>query len=307
MRIQRARLISELWAIEPIYLAGLFAEYFARGVNSPEGEELAGERKVEARTVEARIGNIPGASRTTVGVVPIHGVLDPDPWWGTPPAAIRKELDQLAASDEIGAIVLDVDSPGGNVHGIAELAGRVREVAAAKPVLASTSGTMASAAYWIGSQAGGVVASRGATVGSVGVYTVHQNVAKLLESAGVEISLVSAGAHKTEGNPFEPLGEEAREHVQEQIDHVYGLFVEDVAAGRERSRARVEADFGQGRVYHGEEARRRGMVDSVTDGGTDPLDHAIGAASMFAAGSVDPGDLDRRLRSLDLQKQKAFL
>jgi signal peptide peptidase SppA len=278
-----ADIASKVWALDRSYLAAMFAEAARGGTMKP----------VEARDT------VPQKLTKGVAVVPIRGIIERGMWgemFGTSPDAISESLDKAARSERVSAVVLDIDSPGGEVSGISELATQIS--AMDKPTYATTSGQMASAAYWLGAQADAVVASRSASVGSVGVYTAHENLAGALEKAGVEVSLVSAGANKTEGNPFEPLGEDARAHVQSQVDQYYSMFVSDIARGRGIPVQGVEERFGQGRSYLGEEARSRGMVDFVSDA-------PMGAAVQMAGARAD--DRDARLRSLDLQKQKSML
>jgi ClpP class serine protease len=80
---------------------------------------------------------------------------------------------------------------------------------------------------------------------------------------GVETTLVSAGKYKTEGNPWEPLSDEARESIQHDVDHFYGLFTADVAKGRGVKQADVKAGYGEGRVMNAKDALAAGLVDRV--------------------------------------------
>jgi signal peptide peptidase SppA len=159
--------------------------------------------------------------------------------------------------------VLDIDSPGGSIAGITELAAEIRSARGAKPIVAVANTLAASAAYWLGSQADQFVVTPSGHVGSIGVYAVHQDVSKMLDEAGVKMTIVSAGPHKTEGNEFEPLTDEARAEIQARVDASYDQFVEDVAAGRNVPVATVRADFGGGRVLTARDALKAGMVDRV--------------------------------------------
>jgi signal peptide peptidase SppA len=164
----------------------------------------------------------------------------------------------------VSAVVLDIDSPGGTVAGVTELAAEIRAArGGSKPIVAAANTLAASAAYWLASQADEVVVSPSGSVGSIGVYAVHQEVSRMLDEMGVGTTIISAGPHKTEGNEFEPLTDEARADIQSRVDVSYASFVADVAAGRGVTAEQVEADFGGGRVLTARKAQSAGMVDRV--------------------------------------------
>ena len=167
------------------------------------------------------------------------------------------------ASSEVGSIVLDIDSPGGVASGIAEMADEIRSARGSKKVVAVANHSAASAAYWLASAADELVVTKSGRVGAIGVYTAHENHAAQLAAEGVQTTLVSAGKFKTEGNPFEPLGDEARAHMQEMVDDMYGMFVASVAKGRGVSVNEVRNGFGQGRLEMGRKAVALGMADRV--------------------------------------------
>jgi ClpP class serine protease len=125
----------------------------------------------------------------------------------------RTVSEPLADSD-VKAIVLDVDSPGGVISGVAELAGELRGLrGGAKPIVAHADYLVASAAYWIASQADEIIATPSALVGSVGVYSMHVDQSGWLEQLGIKVTLVAEPAQKVEGNPFDPLGADAEAHM----------------------------------------------------------------------------------------------
>jgi signal peptide peptidase SppA len=136
-----------------------------------------------------------------------------------------------------------------------------------KPVVAVANSQMASAAYWLSSQVGSkqlrLVASPGADAGSIGVFMMHQDLSEALAADGVKVSFIQAGRYKTESNPFEPLSDEAREHLQAQVDATYETFVAHVARGRGVAKSVARDGFGQGRMYHASQAADLGLVDRV--------------------------------------------
>lgn len=240
--------------------------------------------------IKARIGEpkSAGASTTSAGgavaVIPIFGVIShrinvlDDISGGTSTERLAKQLASALRDPSVGSIVLDIDSPGGSVFGVPELAAQIREGRDQKPIVAVANATAGSAAYWLASQASELVVTPSGQVGSVGVYMLHEDYSKALEEDGVGVTLVSAGKYKVEGNPFEPLGDEARAAMQADVDHYYDQFTKDVAKGRGVAVSVVRADFGQGRMLVAADAKAAGMVDRI-----ETLDAAIARVAKQTA------------------------
>lgn len=205
-----------------------------------------------------------------IAVVPLHGLITagPDPLadlfgGGTDLGAFTAALRSAVEDPDAAAIVIDADSPGGTVDGVTEAAAAVRAARAAKPVVAIARHLMASAAYWIGSQASEVVATPSAQVGSIGVLGVHEDLSALYERLGVRPTVVSAGRYKAEGLDTGPLSDEALAHRQEVVDDYYALFAADVAAGRGTTAEAVRSGYGEGRALTARRALAAGLVDRV--------------------------------------------
>jgi signal peptide peptidase SppA len=205
-----------------------------------------------------------------VAVIPMYGLISQrqslmsETSGGTSCEAIRASLREAIADPEVKAIVFDVDSPGGDVAGVPELAADIREARlGAKPIVAVANTLMASAAYWIAAQCDELVASPSAMVGSIGIVGMHEDISAAEAKAGVKTTLISSGTYKVEGNPYEPLTDDARATLQGQCDAYYAMFLADVSRGRRVTTAQVEADFGQGRVLMAAAAARAGLVDRV--------------------------------------------
>lgn len=204
-----------------------------------------------------------------VAVIPVVGAMmqrsSPDELSETGMKLDRFQMQfrQALADDEVKAIVLDVDSPGGSVFGVAEVAQEIYEAREQKPIVAVANSLAASAAYWIASAAQDLVVTPGGQVGSIGVYTIHEDISQFLEAEGVRATIISAGKYKTEANALEPLGDEARQALQDKVDAYYGMFVEAVARNRNVSAKRVREGFGEGRVVMAESAVAEGMADRV--------------------------------------------
>lgn len=173
-------------------------------------------------------------------------------------------LRQLLVDDSVSQILIDIDSPGGSVYGVAELADEIFQARAQKPIVAIANSLAASAAYWIGCSANEFYVTPGGEVGSIGVWQAHQDFSKAFDEAGIKTTLISAGDYKVEGNPYAPLDPEAQAFMQSRVDDYYQAFVKAVAKGRGVSNSEVTAGMGQGRVLGAQTAESQRMVDGVT-------------------------------------------
>lgn len=251
------------WAIRPEKLAAITDLLRFRA----EGGRLTDEQ------IAARIGAAAErpAQRTSgaVAVIPVFGTivqradLFTEMSGGTSTERLSAAVSQAVADPSVGSIVLAIDSPGGGVYGVPELADQIMQARKQKTVVAVADSMAASAAYWIASAAGELVVTPSGEVGSIGVFAAHQDVSRLYESEGVTVSLISAGKYKTEGNPFEPLSEEARAAMQSRVDDYYAMFTKAVAKGRGVSIDTVRSGFGEGRMVGAQQAVKLGMADSI--------------------------------------------
>lgn len=267
-----AEFLSTPWALMPERLAAfasILHRWQAGGIASPEvmaaieaDRDVVAARKQEA----ARAGQ--GAN---IAVLPFYGVVTQrgnmaDDVSGPGSASTQKftnALRQALQDPSIGAILIDIDSPGGSVYGVDELASEIMSARGQKPIVGLANSLAASAAYWVGAACSELYVTPGGEVGSIGVWQAHEDWSKALDEAGVKTTLISAGKYKTEGNPYEPLGEEAQAFMQSRVDDYYAAFTKAVAKGRGVSIDVVRKDFGQGRVYGASQAQSVGMVDGV--------------------------------------------
>lgn len=250
------------WAILPNKLAAL-EEIVIRHVS---GEKL------DADEVQARIHGAlrPSERRVNkVAVLPLFGTIFPranlltDISGATSAERFGNHFSELVNDPEINAILLDVDSPGGQVEGIDELSKQIFDARGKKPIVAVVNHTMASAAYWIGTAADEVVVTPSGELGSIGVFAVHIDESAALEREGIKISFISEGKYKTEGNPYEPLTEEARSAILVRVSEAYNAFIESVARNRGVSPETVRNNFGEGRVVGARQALESGMADRI--------------------------------------------
>jgi signal peptide peptidase SppA len=271
-----AELLRTPWALEPQYLQTVAAVITRWAFNEPPAPGVMEAVSRDAQMRDARRAQAAQASVDGIAVLPFYGVVTQRPVTQVSgPGTVSTQafgamLRAAVEAPGVGGIVIDMNSPGGSAFGVSELADAMRAAEARKPIYVVANSLAASAAYWIASQASQVFAAPGALTGSIGVYTAHEDVSKALDTKGVKVTLVSAGKYKTEGNSFEPLSDEARAHMQAQVDELYAMFTRDVALGRGVPVAQVRNGFGQGRALLPSAAKAAGLIDGVAT-----LDEAI--------------------------------
>lgn len=247
-------------------------EFFAgdrmRALAARDGEELENSHQVEVRD--------------GVAVIPVHGPLFrfasffTEISGATSYDTLRKDL-QLAVDDtNIKAILLDINSPGGDADGCGELADAIRRAAAIKPVWAYVGGMGASAAYWLATAAERVCCAPSAFLGSIGVRTAIVDTSKAEANAGVrEIEIISSNAP---GKRDRPVDDEIVAKVQKHVDSLEALFIGAVAMYRDTTPANVMANFGQGDVVIGGDAVAAGMADELSN-----FEDTLQALAAFAS------------------------
>jgi signal peptide peptidase SppA len=251
-----------------------------------DDDETPEERRTRRAEQERRAAERQRQANGGVAVLPLYGIISPrvhdvhdvSAPGGVAAEAFAEAFRQVMADPQVTGVVIDVDSPGGNVLGVPEAFAAIRDAKGAKPVWAIANHQAASAAYWLASAADRIVVTPSGEVGSIGVYSYHEDVSKALEMQGVTPSLIKAGPNKAEGHPAFPLGEEATAHIQGRVDDYYGMFVRDVAKGRAASRETVREGFGGGRMVGAQDAVRLGMADEI-----DTLENTIRRVSRAAS------------------------
>jgi capsid assembly protease len=175
---------------------------------------------------------------------------------------IKHQVATAANDPRAHSILIDIESPGGEAAGAFEAADAVRTAAAKKPVVAVVNGMAASAAYALASGATRIVTTQTGLVGSIGVVMMHADYSRFLDKKGITPTLIFAGAHKVDGNPYEPLSADVRDDLQREVNQFYDLFVETVASGRKHlSSAAIRGT--EARTFMGAEAVELGLADSV--------------------------------------------
>lgn len=179
---------------------------------------------------------------------------------------IRAAFKEALENSSVKAIVLRVDSPGGNAL-TSELIWREVELAKKqKPVVVSMGNYAASGGYYISCGADRIFAEANTITGSIGVFGVLPNFSKVANNIGVHAQTVSTHDNGAEYSLFQPMQDKTRNVIQQSVEQVYSVFVDRVAKGRKLSPEAVDA-IGQGRVWSGTDAKRIGLVDEI--GGLD--------------------------------------
>lgn len=251
-----------IWAILPERLQ-IIPELLALRTRGHSSEDI--RTKMHSASPRSRSQRSYGA----VAIIPIRGIISrranmmSQIFGGTSVDTLTAQFRQALGNSGVKAIVFDVDSPGGCVEGVPELAEEIYKSRGQKKSVAVANGMAASAAYWLASAAGELVVTPSGQVGSIGVFIAHEDISKALEQEGLKVTLVGAGKYKTDGNYIEPLSDSAREDMQAKVNAFYGMFVNSVARGRGVSQGNVRGGFGQGRMVLAADAVSEGMAEKV--------------------------------------------
>lgn len=210
-----------------------------------------------------------------IGLVEVRGlILDPQ--------ETVKHLHDFQKNDDVKAVVLRIDSPGGVVGPSQEIHAAVKKLSASKKVIVSMGSVAASGGYYIAAPATVIYANPGTITGSIGVLMKFSNIEGLLDKVGMRSFTLKTGKFKDAGSPVRPMTEEERAMLQGVIDSTHGQFVRAVAEGRKLPEEKVRA-IADGRIFSGEQALSLKLVDRL---GT--LQDAIDEAGRLAGISGEP-------------------
>ncbi len=196
-----------------------------------------------------------GLWAAAVGVIEVRGVIDSE-------RSVVDAIRSFAKDDDIRAVVLRVESPGGGVTPSQEIYRELTRLREKKPVIASLGGVAASGGYYIASACSAIVSNPGTITGSIGVIMETVNVQGLLEKLGLKGVVVKAGTYKDLGSPLREMTPEEQEILATMLNDVHRQFISAVAAGRHMDEAKVQT-LADGRVYSGEQALGLGLVDQL--------------------------------------------
>lgn len=243
---------AQPWAIEPDALETIL-QVAARANDAPEAVAAKLGRPLDnTRTVR---------ERDATAIIPITGPifrranLFTEVSGATSVEVLARDIQAAADKPSIERIILEIDSPGGQATGIAELAGQIRAIATdTKPVVAYVDGIAASAAYWLAAAATEIVADKTALIGSIGVVATYK------PEKDAPIKIISSLSPLKQATPDT---EQGRAELQRIIDELAAIFVADIATYRGTTAAHVAEHFGRGGVLLGEPAVAAGMANRI--------------------------------------------
>lgn len=276
MRNDLAALVAAIraqpWAIMPEYLEAieaiaaraLDADVLARIAQDAHHRTIGASWSALAAVGAPLEGAGSATHRDGAAIIPMLGPIFPRASMinassdGTPLSSMMRDFRVAQASADVDRIVMLVDSPGGVVSGLGEAADEI--AASAKPVTAFVTGSCASAAYWLSSQAAEIVMDRSAYAGSLGVVATLTRQEAVGQDGRRAYEIVSSGA------PFkraDPTTDEGRAAIQADLDELEAVFFGDVARGRRVSLDKIRSDFGQGGMMGADRAISVGMADRI--------------------------------------------
>lgn len=231
----------------------------------------------------------PFAFAEGVAIIPIQGALINrfGSSWGfiTGYNFIASQINAASADEDVELIVLDIDSPGGEVAGMTETSDLIFKSREKKPSLAVIDSSCYSAAYCLGSAATRMVVTPSGGSGSIGAMTSHVNRQKQLADNGLEVTYIFSGKHKVDGNPAEPLPDDVKAEVQKKVDTARQKFAETVARNRNMTvQAVLETEA---KCYLAEDSVTVGLIDAVQT----PTD-AVASYYSELTGSDTPEETD---------------
>jgi len=281
-----ARAFNTPLLVEPskamAFLSGLGPRILGRRVDLVDGSE---GRDIDAAAVPARAsilaggladsyrqqGDAPYTLVDGIAVIEIVGVLIHRGGWigassgQTSYEGIAAQIEAASSDPAVRGVALEIDSFGGEVAGVFDLADRIRALRRDKPVWAFVAEHAFSAGYALASQADRILLPRTGALGSIGVVVMHADLSGQLDQDGVRVTLIHAGSHKVDGNPYAPLPDVVRGDIQREIDVLRFLFAETVAAGRAGRLSQEAALATEAATYRGADAVVAGLADEVTD------------------------------------------
>ena len=235
-----------------------------------------------------------------VGTIVMHAKDNPLPGRSAVATEIIEEIDAAAADPDIKAVVMRIDSGGGDIYASEMIWRAVRRAAEAKPFLVSMGDVAASGGYYIAAPAALILAEANSITGSIGIFSIKIDLSGLFNLAGVKTQVYKTGENADWDRLDAPLSSVARERLQQILQAYYDTFVSRVAAGRKLSEARVR-EIAEGRVYTGEQALALGLVDGV-GGLSDAVREAAARAGISEGEDWTVRIPERRLSLSELTK-----
>lgn len=299
---------SQIWALEESVLISardLIVSRIENGKFSDAEIELrtggGGNRKEPTYIVDGDTAIIP-----IVGIIGKRfSLLERISHDTTNVQTVRADLQQALDDPRIKQIHLQIESPGGTVSGVPELADFIFESRGAKPIIAYADGLAASAAYWLAAAADKVYASKSTQVGSIGVYTVIQDYTVRYHNEGVKAEVIRAGKHKASGHPLKGFSNDDRNYQQGQVNEIMELFKESIQKYRKMTSEQVDK-VATGEVWLAKNALSLGLIDGVAEMTISGQGSEIGSGSIKQQTKEENMDFEK-LTAEDIQSNRPDL
>lgn len=250
-----------------VIVAGFSVEAFFGDYIDPAKAPVSWEENVvfaggPEKIVQLFVGGVISAQATSSGIPSMSEVL-------------IEQLRRIEEDEQVKAVVLRIDSPGGEVVATDEIHQRLLEMKKKKgiPLVISMGSTAASGGYYLATAGDAIFANRNTITGSLGVIFTLVNYAETAARFGIKEYVIKSGKYKDIGSPTRPLSAEERAIFQRLVNESYENFVSVICAGRNLPRERVR-ELADGRVYSGAQAKQLGLIDDFGDL-DDATDHAL--------------------------------
>lgn len=204
-----------------------------------------------------------------VAIIPIEGSLVHKGAWlesdsgETSYQGLQTQVLRAARDTAVKGVVFEVDSFGGEVSGAFETSDMIFDLSQAKPTISILSDHAYSAGYLMAAAARSIIVPEAGGCGSIGVVTMHTDISKALEASGRKVTILTAGTHKADGNPFEPLPAEVAAAIKAELEEVRQIFAGRVAAYRGARLNFKDAMATEADVYSGPAAVAAGLADAT--------------------------------------------
>ena len=243
-----------------------------------------------------------------VAVIPIRGFLTKREgrfFETTNYTDIFTAVSRALCDDQVDSILLDIDSPGGEVGGLFDLVDFIYESRDQKPIYAYANDSAFSAAYAIASACSKIFVNRTSGIGSIGVIATHTDISEADKKQGIKYTAIFAGEEKNDLTPHEPLSKNAKDKLQDQVNKLYEMFLSTVARNRGISAELVRAT--QAATYYGEEAINIALADELSSNPIKSLNRigveASGISKLEMKGENMTEDIEKEASS-EIDKYK---
>lgn len=177
---------------------------------------------------------------------------------------IAERLLEASDNSAVKAILIKLDTPGGDAKGVSKLSKLIAELSdKVKPIVTFNDGSMASAGLWYGTASTQVISDEDGMTGSLGAIAVHTEMSELRKKSGIVDTIIRSAPQKALATPYEPLSAEGRKTIEEAIDRYHNSFVKSVATNRQLEKAYVDSEIASGKMFTSKEALKLKLIDRV--------------------------------------------